>query len=56
MLFRSEDIFVHMETLRKFGITDLKPGEGLLVRYGPGSKGLMAAEVRPLDTKLPQAH
>ena len=52
----TEDIFVHMETLRKFGITDLKPGEGLLVRYGPGSKGLMAAEVRPLDTKLPQAH
>lgn len=52
----TEDIFVHMETLRKYGITDLKPGEGLLVRFGLGSKGLMAAEVRPLETKLPSSH
>jgi CspA family cold shock protein len=41
------DIFVHMETLRRFGITELRPGQIVLVRYGPGPKGLMAAEVRP---------
>ena len=41
------DIFVHMETLRRFGLTELRPGQTVLVRYGPGSKGLMAAEVRP---------
>ena len=41
------DIFVHMETLRRYGITELRPGQFVLVRYGPGSKGLMAAEVRP---------
>ena len=41
------DIFVHMETLRRFGMTELRPGQTLLVRYGPGPKGLMAAEVRP---------
>jgi CspA family cold shock protein len=41
------DIFVHMETLRRFGIAELRPGQTVLVRFGPGSKGLMAAEVRP---------
>ncbi len=41
------DIFVHMETLRRFGMTELRPGQFVLVRYGPGPKGLMAAEVRP---------
>ncbi len=46
----TEDIFVHMETLRRFGIIELNPGESVLVRYGHGSKGCMAAEVRPLET------
>jgi cold shock protein len=41
------DIFVHMETLRRFGITELRPGQFVLVRFGPGPKGLMATEVRP---------
>ncbi|MFD1333215.1 cold-shock protein [Methylopila musalis] len=43
----SPDIFVHMETLRRYGIMELKPGQKVHVRYGPGPKGLMAAEVRP---------
>jgi cold shock protein len=41
------DIFVHMETLRRYGLTELRPGQFVLVRFGPGPKGLMAAEVRP---------
>jgi len=41
------DIFVHMETLRRFGIAELRPGQFVLVRFGPGPKGMMAAEVRP---------
>jgi CspA family cold shock protein len=41
------DIFVHMETLRRFGLTELRPGQTVLVRFGPGPKGMMAAEVRP---------
>ena len=52
----TEDIFVHMETLRKFGLAELKPGDSLLVCFGPGSKGLMAAEVRPLETTMPSSH
>jgi cold shock protein len=45
----TEDIFVHMETLRRYGFVDPKPGDTMLARFGPGPKGLMAAEVRPLD-------
>ena len=41
------DIFVHMETLRRYGLTELRPGQFVLVRFGPGPKGMMAAEVRP---------
>ena len=43
----TEDIFVHMETLRRFGLTELRPGQVVLVRYGDGDKGLMAAEIHP---------
>jgi CspA family cold shock protein len=52
----TEDIFIHMETLRRYGIADLKPGDSLLARFGPGPKGLMAAEVRVLETRIPSAH
>ena len=41
------DIFVHMRTLARYGIAELRPGQTVLVRFGPGPKGLMAAEVRP---------
>ncbi|MCJ2096806.1 CspA family cold shock protein [Methylobacterium sp. J-072] len=50
------DIFVHMETLRRYGIAELKPGDAVLVRYGDGSKGVMAAEIRLIDGALPTSH
>lgn len=51
------DIFVHMEILRRFGFAELKPGQEVMIRYGYGSKGLMAAEVRPVDgEQLPLAN
>jgi len=51
------DIFVHMETLRRFGLTELRPGQFVLVRFGPGPKGMMAAEVRPESGPLgPASH
>jgi CspA family cold shock protein len=40
------DVFVHMITLRQCGIGELKVRQDVLVRYGPGPKGLMATEVR----------
>jgi CspA family cold shock protein len=45
----TKDIFVHMETLRKYGFAELKPGDSVLVRFGDGPKGLMASEVRPME-------
>lgn len=54
----TEDIFVHMETLRRFGFAELRPGQTVLVRFGHGSKGLMAAEIKPdgSPTNLPASH
>jgi cold shock protein len=51
------DIFVHMETLRRCGITELVPGESVMVRYGDSSKGRMASEIRPLQGSVgPSSH
>lgn len=51
------DIFVHMETLRRFGLAELRPGQTVLVRFGPGPKGMMATEVRPDGGSLgPASH
>jgi cold shock protein len=52
----TEDIFVHMETLRRYGLTELRPGQVVLVRYGRGDKGLMAAEIHPDIGTLPVSH
>ncbi|MBO6511301.1 MAG: CspA family cold shock protein [Roseibium sp.] len=54
----TEDIFIHMETLRRFGITELRPGQDVLVRFGKGPKGRMAAEIRPVGngTHIPASH
>lgn len=40
------DIFVHMEVLRRTGLSDLQPGEAIAVRVIEGPRGLMAGEVR----------
>nr|WP_193345330.1 cold-shock protein [Beijerinckia indica] len=52
----TEDIFVHMEILRRHGISILHPGEELRARFGQGPKGLIAIEVRPLDAPAPVHH
>ena len=53
----TEDIFVHMETLRRYGLTELRPGQVVLVRFGEGEKGLMAAEIHPdIDADFPKSH
>ena len=48
----SDDIFIHMETLRRYGLTELRPGQQVLVRFGQSGKGLMVAEIHP-DTGPP---
>lgn len=49
---QSEDIFVHMEVLRRSGLADLAPGEAVAVRTVEGPRGLMAGEVLPWETAL----
>ena len=39
------DVFVHMETLRRCEIGELREGQRVLVRIGHGPKGEMAAEI-----------
>jgi len=43
------DVFVHMETLRRSGIRELRQGQRVRVRTGEGPKGELAAEVVLLD-------
>lgn len=51
------DIFVHMETLRRFGLTELRPGQVVIARFGEGDKGLMAAEIYPdIGVQPPSSH
>jgi CspA family cold shock protein len=38
-----------METMRRYGFIDPQPGDSLLARFGPGPKGLLAVEVRPIE-------
>ncbi|TNE35862.1 MAG: cold-shock protein [Alphaproteobacteria bacterium] len=45
------DIFVHMETLRRCDIDELKPGDQVRVKFGEGPKGLMVAEIELLSSE-----
>ncbi|MEP1332297.1 MAG: cold-shock protein [Lentilitoribacter sp.] len=52
-----EDVFIHMETLRRYGIAELRPGQVMTIRYGHGAKGFMVAEIRPAEfSGLPASH
>ena len=42
---RDEDVFVHVEVLRRSGLADLQPGEALALRVIDGRRGRMATEV-----------
>jgi len=48
----TEDVFIHMEVLRRYGLTELKAGQVVLVRYGVSEHGLIAVEIHP-DNPLP---
>lgn len=41
----TQDIFVHAETLRHFGLVNLQPGQPLEVRIGVCAKGPQVAEI-----------
>jgi len=41
------DIFIHIETLRRYGLEDVQQGDIIMVRFGEGPKGLVVTEVQP---------
>jgi CspA family cold shock protein len=43
---RPDDVFVHVEVLRRFGMADLMPGEAICLRAIDGDRGRLAVEVR----------
>lgn len=44
------DIFIHIEVMRRSGLSDLATGEAIAVRLMEGPRGLMAIEILPWDT------
>ena len=42
---RIEDVFIHMETLRRAGLNDIEPDQRLRVRIAPGEKGPLVVDV-----------
>lgn len=49
---RPEDVFIHIEVLRRSGFADLQPGEAVCLRVIDGSRGRMAVQVCAWDTAL----
>jgi CspA family cold shock protein len=47
-----QDIFVHIEVLRRSGLANLMPGEAVALRIIDGRRGKMAAEVCAWETGL----
>lgn len=49
---KPEDVFIHVEVLRRSGFADLQPGEAVCLRVIEGSRGRMAVLVSAWDTAL----
>ena len=51
---RHEDVFVHIEVLRRSGLADLQPGEAICIRVADGQRGRMALHVAAWEKALQQ--
>lgn len=49
---RPEDVFIHVEVLRRSGLADLQPGEAICLRVIEGKRGRMAALVTAWDSVI----
>ena len=49
---RGEDVFLHVEVLRRSGLADLQPGEAVSLRVVDGKRGRMATQVTSWEAAL----
>jgi len=49
---KPDDVFLHVEVLRRSGLSDLLPGEALAIRLISGKRGLMATEVSAWENAI----
>lgn len=49
---RPEDVFLHVEVLRRSGLADLQPGEAVSLRVTEGKRGRMAVQVTSWEAAL----
>ena len=49
---RPEDVFIHVEVLRRSGLADLQPGEAISLRAAQGKRGCMAVSVSAWDAVI----
>ncbi|GGD32572.1 cold-shock protein [Sinisalibacter lacisalsi] len=49
---KPEDVFIHIEVLRRSGFADLQPGEAVALRVIEGERGRMAVVVAAWDAAL----
>jgi CspA family cold shock protein len=47
-----EDVFLHIEVLRRSGLADLQPGEAVALRVVDGKRGRMATQVNSWEAAL----
>lgn len=53
---RAEDVFVHMEALRRSGFADLQPGEAVALRIIQGERGRLAVLISPWESAVREGH
>lgn len=49
---QKEDVFIHIEVLRRSGLAELQPGEAIALRVTEGRRGAMAVQVCSWDAGL----
>jgi len=49
---KPEDVFIHVEVLRRSGFADLAPGEAVCLKVIDGKRGRMAAQVLSWETAM----
>jgi len=49
----ADDVFLHVNALRRSGLADLQPGEAISIRVADGRRGRLAVEIATWETGLP---